>query len=250
MPFTLSHVVAVLPFRHQVRKYFSISGLIMGSMAPDFEFFLRNTLYGIWGHTFKGIFFFDLPISILLCLIFHYWVRDKLILFSPNFIKSRFIDYLGFDWTDYLKSHLIKVIFSVLVGILTHFVWDNITHEPNYVSPFYLSFLSENLYFKNFSMPVYLFLQILSSILGLVGFLLVIFRLPMKNLKSENNQNHTNRFWALVILFSSIIFTFRYLIGIPDEKPIGQFIVISIGSSLYALTLVSIFYPKKHESPF
>lgn len=244
MPFTLSHVVAVLPFYRKFKNHFSISGLMMGSMAPDFEFFIRNTLYGIWGHTLLGMFWFDIPISILLCYVFHRWVRNTLITYGPKFIWNKFNNLIYFDWTNYLKKNFLKVIISIFFGILTHFVWDNLTHEPNYVFPFHFSILSTPLIFFGIKLPIYFLLQILSSIFGLVGFLLIIYY--KSNLITIPNNPVTDKakFWYTFVAVSALIFCFRYAIGIPDEKPFGQFVVISIGSSLYGLVFTSMFFKK------
>ncbi len=249
MPFTLSHVLAIVPFYKYLRKYFSISGLIMGSMAPDFEFFLRITLYGIWGHTFKGIFFFDFPISIILILVFHIWVRDALIVFLPDAISIKYAKFYKFDWVKYFKNNFHIVGYSVLLGIFTHFVWDNITHEPNYVSPFYFQFLEKKLKLFVFTLPVYSILQIISSIIGL-AWLLWFFLLETNILTLFNGFSKKWKFWFYTFFVTSTIFFCRYLIGVPTEKPFGQIVVVFIGSFIYGLILVSVFYPKPNEVNF
>ena len=40
MPFTFAHPAIVLPF-YKKPKFFSMTTLIIGSMSPDFEYFLR-----------------------------------------------------------------------------------------------------------------------------------------------------------------------------------------------------------------
>ena len=44
MAFTVSHAVIALPFRRSRRLVFS--ALVVGSMAPDFEYYLRLTFTG------------------------------------------------------------------------------------------------------------------------------------------------------------------------------------------------------------
>lgn len=39
MPFTFAHPAAVLPFSKKQVNYISVTALILGSMAPDFEYF-------------------------------------------------------------------------------------------------------------------------------------------------------------------------------------------------------------------
>jgi hypothetical protein len=249
MPFTLSHVISIVPIYRYFKKYFSISGLIMGSMAPDFEFFLRITLFGVWGHTFKGIFFFNLPISILLIFIFHIWVRDALITYLPNSISKKYIRYFKFDWLKYFKKNYFKVIVSIFVGILTHFACDNLTHEPNYISPLYFQTLENKLQFLGFELPVYGLLQIISSILGLAWFLWEVLQ-DIKVSTLFTNFGVKSKFWVCIFLATLTIFCCRYLIGVPDEKPLGQITVVLIGSFVYGLILVSVFYTIPDEVDF
>ncbi len=52
MPFTFAHPAAVLPFMKKQSKYISVTALILGSMAPDFEYFYildRMVLLAIHG---------------------------------------------------------------------------------------------------------------------------------------------------------------------------------------------------------
>lgn len=53
MPLTFAHPAAILPFSRQ-SKYIHFSALVLGSMAPDFEYFLRGRPVGEIGHSFTG----------------------------------------------------------------------------------------------------------------------------------------------------------------------------------------------------
>jgi hypothetical protein len=79
MPFTFSHPAAILPLRWLPNKYYSLTGLIIGSMTPDFEFLIRMNVGSIYSHTLAGIFYFDIPVGIAICFLFHDVVRDDLI---------------------------------------------------------------------------------------------------------------------------------------------------------------------------
>ena len=65
MPFTFSHPAIVLPLLKLSPKYISASAVIIGSMAPDFEYFIRMRLQQVHGHNLAGAFFFDLPVAII-----------------------------------------------------------------------------------------------------------------------------------------------------------------------------------------
>jgi hypothetical protein len=41
MPFTFAHPAIVLPLKHLPKRWYSLTGLIIGSMTPDFEYFIR-----------------------------------------------------------------------------------------------------------------------------------------------------------------------------------------------------------------
>ncbi len=71
MPFTFSHPAIVLPFGLIGQRYFSMTALIIGSMTPDFEYFLRLRVRSDFSHTLFGVFWFDLPLGIVLCFVFH-----------------------------------------------------------------------------------------------------------------------------------------------------------------------------------
>jgi hypothetical protein len=68
MPFTLSHVAAVLP----LRKFNLVwSALVVGSMAPDFPYIVGTTDYRSLGHQFPGVIEFTIPASLFALWLFH-----------------------------------------------------------------------------------------------------------------------------------------------------------------------------------
>src|SRR6218665_923701 len=100
MPFTFSHPAAVLPLHYLPKRWFSMTGLVIGSMAPDFVYFLRMNVYSPFSHTIKGLFCFDLPLSLMLAIIFHVFVRNGLIDHLPLFLTRRLLIFKTFDWMD------------------------------------------------------------------------------------------------------------------------------------------------------
>jgi hypothetical protein len=105
MPFTFSHPALVLPLKYLPQRFYSLTGLIIGSMTPDFEYFIRMTVGSIYSHTFWGIFYFDLPVGIALCFIFHGIVRDQLIDHLPAPLRERFWSLKSFNWKFFLNPH-------------------------------------------------------------------------------------------------------------------------------------------------
>jgi hypothetical protein len=93
MPFTFSHPAAVLPLKYLPKKWFSVTGLVVGSLTPDFEYFIRMRIYSSLSHTWTGLFFFDLPLAIILASVFHLLVKDQLIESLTHFLHARFISF-------------------------------------------------------------------------------------------------------------------------------------------------------------
>lgn len=123
MPFTFSHPAIILPLKYLPRKWFSLTGLIVGSLTPDFEYFIRMKVQSNYSHTVYGILWFDLPLAILLSFIFHNIIRDDLFKNVPKNIQSRILVYAEFNWNNYFKRNWVVIIVSTLIGITSHLFW-------------------------------------------------------------------------------------------------------------------------------
>lgn len=71
MPFTFSHPAIILPLTSSKRQWFSATGLVIGSMTPDFEYFIRMKVQSDFSHTLPGLLWFDLPLGLLLSFIYN-----------------------------------------------------------------------------------------------------------------------------------------------------------------------------------
>ncbi len=52
MPFTFSHPAIILPLKYLPQNWFSLTGLIIGSLTRDFEYFIRMKVRSNYSHTF------------------------------------------------------------------------------------------------------------------------------------------------------------------------------------------------------
>ena len=105
MPFTFSHPAIVLPLKFLPKRWFSLTALVIGSLTPDFEYFIRMKVQSDFSHTFLGIFWFYLPLGILLAFIFHNTVRNSLFDNIPMSLKSRLNRFNEFNWNRYFMSN-------------------------------------------------------------------------------------------------------------------------------------------------
>jgi hypothetical protein len=56
MPFTFAHPAVVLPGGYLPKQWLSLTGLVVGSRTPDFEYFFRWRVLSLYSHTLAGIF--------------------------------------------------------------------------------------------------------------------------------------------------------------------------------------------------
>lgn len=129
MPFTLVHGAAALPFR---RFRLVTSGLLVGTFAPDFEYFLRLAPNDRFGHTLLGTFVLTLPVALLVLWLFHAFVKVPVARLLPDAIQRRLTNHLdAFRFGGVERFAL--VVGSILVGIATHLAWDSFTHRNTWL---------------------------------------------------------------------------------------------------------------------
>lgn len=162
MPFTLSHPAAAIPF---LRTPLVPSALVIGCMAPDFEYFLHFAPEGGFGHTLAGAFVFDLPAAFVVLWLFHAYAKDPLYRWLPESVRRRI--HLGPAALPVKNgSQFALVLLSILVGIATHILWDSFTH-PNFWPYQHWQFLHRTFDFPVYGSMEYLrVLQHASTILG------------------------------------------------------------------------------------
>ncbi len=124
MPFTLSHAAASLPFRRFKPVW---SALVIGTFAPDLQYFIQLSDEDRSGHHFPDVLLFTLPVALLVLWLFEWVVKGPAIELLPSGWQRRLqnksapLSFLG--WRQFGS-----IVFWVAVGTLTHLVWDQFTH--------------------------------------------------------------------------------------------------------------------------
>jgi hypothetical protein len=237
MPFTFSHPAIVLPFFKN--KKWSITGLIIGSMAPDFEFFFRMRTQSEISHTFHGLLLIDFPLAIIVVILFHGILKKSLISNSPDFVQNRLVELKNSNWFDYFKKNSFIVILSFFVGAFSHFFWDSLTHWDGYVVQ-RVSFLNILL----FSFPIYDWIQYISSIVGLVALGVYFFKMPQN---SDSTSNVSLVFWIITLFFASIVVFLRFTLVVGWHR-VADIIIGVLSSIVIALTFTSVIFMKYKRS--
>lgn len=164
MPFTLAHPAAVLP----LRKKLFLSALVIGSMAPDFHYFIYFAPDAEASHSLPGTFLFSLPAGLALLWLFHRMLKKPIISLLPESQARKLMALAGpFPFTP--VSRLLLILVSLVVGTLTHLLWDSFTHEAGWMVLHYPVLQTIVLNGTPWQRPLYNVLQHSSGILGMAA---------------------------------------------------------------------------------
>ncbi len=245
MPFTFSHPALILPLNYLPKKWFSMTVLIIGSLTPDFEYFIRMRVHSIYSHSLEGLFWFDLPLGIILCFIFHNIVKSNLIDNTPNFLFQRLSVFNSFNWNNYFIKNFAIVILSIILGASSHLLWDSFTH-PNGFFVNKISFFSETVSLYKIKIPNYKLIQHSSSFFGGIVVVLSLLLIP-KSIKLNNQISI--KYWLLIFVFTFLIIFLRLFFGL-DYKLYGHLIATAISAFLISLIITPLITIKKAQKNF
>jgi hypothetical protein len=162
MPLTLSHPAASIPF---ARLGLVLSALIIGSMTPDFTYFIPLFANSDFSHTFIGVFVYCLPVGIISLLIFHYLIKYPALALLPSNHQSRLYGIAnGFSCWPLQKFGMI--ILSILTGAFTHILWDSFTHAEGWMVQRFTILKSPIITIGSHGLPTFEFLQYCSTLVG------------------------------------------------------------------------------------
>ena len=230
MPFTPAHPAIILPFIRS--RYFSATGLIAGSLSPDFEYFLKMSVSSQFSHTLTGMIYFDLPITLFIALLFHLTVKRNLIHNLPVFIQMRLHEVVSFDFLKYLRGNIVVFALSALVGAGSHILWDSFTHNNTFIVRTLSVYKTVHVPFQGVNYPLFYALQHISTVAGLlvVGIYLVSIA-PTDNVRARKIKVS---YWILVFLLTASVIVIRFGL-VSGDFEFGNIVVTCISGFLIAL---------------
>jgi hypothetical protein len=108
---------------------FWLSPLIVGSMAPDYLYYVfPPERYRHFGHSLLGLFVFCIPAGLAVLFAFHAFIKRPLVLLMPRPLSAKLWRYCG-PYPLMPLGRLAWIIALIFFGAVTHIVWDHVTHE-------------------------------------------------------------------------------------------------------------------------
>ncbi len=259
MPYTLSHPLAVIPFRRCCPEYLNFSALVIGSMAPDFGYFVDQFYVAKYAHTLPGTVVVCLPASPVLLGAF-YLLRRPLCFILPQPHRAALTPLASAKITFSFRALAIACV-SILIGALTHIFWDSFTHDYGWpVQHFAIlrTFLFQVLGNVVFT---YSLLQLLSTLIGggalIVYYLLWLRRQPMCTSDNATDSDRWRYCLLATVLFTALAIsvaaacyhTLNFNRGRMNEIPYWTAVYsISVFFPLLALSSVAAYASRKRLS--
>jgi hypothetical protein len=234
MPFTVSHAAVVLPFLRARPQLVSGTALVIGSAAPDFEYFIKMGVNSYYSHTLLAIFYFNIPITILLAFLFHGVVKKNLIENLPVYFQYRFNELKCLDFLLYFKNNYWAVIISAGMGAASHIIWDSFTHNDGFFAQRISLYKNIFIPFDGVRYPLFYGLQQISTYVGLL--IVIIYTLSLKPDRNIQATKVSFTYWImLIVLIVSILFLRFFL----DTKTLdlGNFVVSLVSAILLSAFL-------------
>lgn len=192
MPFTASHVAAVLPL---LRSPLPASALVVGSLAPDLPFYLPGRLE--WPtHTPLGLVTLDPLLGACAWLLWHGLLAAPALDSAPVGVRRRMTGRVEVGLRRRLSCvhSVLLVLAGLVVGSLTHLLWDELTHADRWGTR-HVALLADDLW----GLPGHRWAQYASGVLGIAavaGWLVLWWRrAPERPVDGEGS-----RWWPWVLL--------------------------------------------------
>jgi len=250
MPLTLAHPAAAVPFRRVLGKYANLSGLVAGSLAPDFAYFLPFGVTRSESHSLVGLVWFSIPAGFAAWWLFHALLKCPLIFLAPDAAQCRLVVFANTRQSS-KAEHLASVIISIAVGALTHVMWDAFTHARGPVVEFFAPLSTSIFNVGGHDVRVYKVLQHLSTALGITLLSFWSWDWLSRAPKSASRicfprvGEKKGLIWTMVVLVSGMVGFARGFAALPHKLSLQAIRVVAghaLVSSLsaFALTLIAL----------
>lgn len=257
MPFTFSHPAAAVPL---AGRRLVLSALVIGSMAPDFAYFLPVPFSRGFGHTVPGLVLFSVPIGLAVLWLFQRILKQPLLSLLPPSHRQRLLPAAG-GFSFGPQPHFAWILLSLLAGALTHVAWDAFTHGNGWIVE-QVPFLRQTVMMLPYGpLRLYRLLQHASTLLG-AGLLFIWYvrwyqrAVPVEG-ELTDGAGMAGRF-GLLLSFALAALILGLILGLTSLAPltsanalrrlVGRTVVIAIPVLFAELFVFSLWW-MSHKKP-
>jgi hypothetical protein len=201
VPFTISHAAAVLPLRKLTKGALPLAALMIGSMSPDFAYFLPGVTDRVETHSFAGLFWFCWPISMAIWLVFVRVLEQPTFALLPLNWRTRFAP----SSREITFQTLALASVAVILGAVTHLIWDGFTHRGTATVHALPALHGVVFHYGRWPIRWFVVLQHLSTVAGLLLLAIWAWRLPpgVHQHPMLPSISHATRVRAVAVLFAA-----------------------------------------------
>ena len=212
MPFTVSHVAAVLPAYRVLSRARLFSAAVIGSMVPDFGILLPGLFPRFQTHSLEALLTFCLPMGMTAYALTLLLIKPALLEVAPDGAYSRL---LAAEAAPSAVPHnslraWVYAAAIILLGAITHLIWDGFTHENARGVRMFPVLDSMGPEVEGHSIHVYRWLQYGSSALGLIAVMAALWlwlrhasaaKAPLRRLLGQRER----RWWAALYTAAPVV---------------------------------------------
>jgi hypothetical protein len=198
VPFTISHAAAVIPLQ---KTRLPLAALMIGSMTPDFAYFLPGEPLRELTHSVVGLFWFCWPVGLVAWLLFVRVLEQPTLALLPESWQARFA---ASDRELSLRA-LALASAAVVLGAATHIDWDAFTHRGTAIVDALPALHSVAFYYHGWRVRWFTVLQHLSTVVGVLILLYWAWRLPPIHVRPRSlpSVSHATRMRAVGALIAA-----------------------------------------------
>ena len=198
MPFTFSHPLAVVPLRRVCPRLLNFAALVVGSMSPDFGYYVRQFPMARFAHTIPGTFAVCLPTGLIALGVF-YLLRRPLCFVLPQPHRAALMP-LALRCPAFSFSAVLATAFSVLLGAWTHTIWDSFTHEGGWAVERFAGLRYSLIHIGSTTLPISYCLQQASTFIAGAFLALSYFRWLRRHPDNTASESGLSDCWRYVVL--------------------------------------------------
>lgn len=246
MPYTFTHIGYIIPIKNKFLNKVSFSGLLFGSIAPDYDILFRITesRFHIFSYSLFDVFCLITPLAFISLMTFHIFCQKIVYNNLPEFFKKISHDWLNLDIKLYIKGNIFTILMSIIIAIYLHLFLDLLSHSLDAWSFKTIIYqLTNNLILGNISYYFALYgVPILFSIIG--GILMLNPILANKpTIASLRLTKSQKKFWILIIACTILTTGIKIVFSTADIGfLIDKLLISSTGAFISSIYLICLMY--------